>query len=102
MVIEQKLADLPVLRRRHPQHPAPAIGYADGVRDGRPGPHPAAASTCEIACIDKRVALVGQGKKFEIWDEDTWKRKTEEWLSDDGLRDWSTRPASGNLEHLKR
>ena len=26
--------------------------------------------------IDKRVALVGQGNKFEIWDEDTWDGKT--------------------------
>lgn len=35
-----------------------------------------------IARIDKKVALIGQGNKFEVWDEDTWTRARDEWIAD--------------------
>ena len=35
----------------------------------------------EYASLDKNVMLVGQGKKFEIWDETTWNSGRECWLS---------------------
>jgi len=38
-----------------------------------------------FASLDKRVALVGQGKKFELWDEETWQGNCDEWLNDVGL-----------------
>lgn len=34
----------------------------------------------EFAQLDKRVALVGQGNKFELWDEATWSQLREQWL----------------------
>ena len=37
----------------------------------------------EFANLDKQVVLVGQGKKFEIWDEQTWYRRREEWLEEE-------------------
>ncbi len=37
----------------------------------------------DFAGLDKRVVLVGQGKKFEIWDEDTWSRNRELWFGED-------------------
>ena len=30
----------------------------------------------EFAFLDKRVAFVGQGEKFEIWNEQRWREKT--------------------------
>jgi len=39
----------------------------------------------EYASLDKNVMLVGQGKKFEIWDEAIWNEGREGWLSE-GLR----------------
>lgn len=30
--------------------------------------------------LDKRVALVGQGEKFEIWDEERWITNRESWV----------------------
>jgi len=36
----------------------------------------------EFAKLDKRVVLVGQGNKFELWDEQTWGQLREEWLAD--------------------
>lgn len=35
----------------------------------------------EYAKLDKRVILVGQGKKFEIWDEKLWNGDRENWLA---------------------
>lgn len=35
--------------------------------------------------LDKHLALVGQGKKFEIWSEHNWTEQTELWLSTKGV-----------------
>jgi MraZ protein len=32
----------------------------------------------QVAGLEKRVALLGMGSRFEIWDEDTLNRKREE------------------------
>lgn len=34
----------------------------------------------EFAGLNKRVILVGQGNKFELWNEQTWYRLREQWL----------------------
>jgi MraZ protein len=34
----------------------------------------------QFASLDKKVALVGQINKFELWDEETYKSKQETWL----------------------
>lgn len=33
------------------------------------------------AGLEKQVKLVGQGRKFEIWDSEIWDKKRLEWLS---------------------
>lgn len=45
----------------------------------------------EYAALTKRLTLVGQGNKFEIWDEDLWHAETEAALS--RPRDDSSLPA---------
>ena len=35
----------------------------------------------DYAQLDKNVVLVGQGKKFEIWDEKQWESGRETWLA---------------------
>lgn len=32
----------------------------------------------EFAYLDRRAVLVGQGKKFELWDEETWNQQFED------------------------
>jgi MraZ protein len=45
----------------------------------------------DYANLDKKVVMIGQGNKFEIWDEVSWQAKRELWLkeeaSSDGLPD---------------
>ena len=31
--------------------------------------------------LEKRVTLIGQGKKFEIWDEQVWSEQRDNWLT---------------------
>ena len=37
----------------------------------------------QYAAIQKQAVLIGQGNKFEIWDDALWHEKRELWLSDD-------------------
>lgn len=39
-----------------------------------------AASLRQFAGMDKNVVLVGQGSKFELWDEEKWAQQTEQAL----------------------
>lgn len=36
----------------------------------------------EFAKLDKRIALTGQGNKFEIWDEQTWSEQRDQWINE--------------------
>ena len=41
----------------------------------------------EYAKLDKHVMLVGQGKKFEVWDEKLWGDSRGAWLAQQANRD---------------
>ena len=36
----------------------------------------------EFAGLDRQAILIGQGNKFELWDETRWGEKRDEWLAD--------------------
>jgi len=50
-----------------------------------------------FALLDKRVAFMGQGNKFEIWDEDVWNGQRDEWLEGVNERDGSAGGVLGTL-----
>jgi MraZ protein len=35
----------------------------------------------EYAKIEKNLVMIGQGNKFELWDEILWQSRCEEWLA---------------------
>lgn len=37
----------------------------------------------EFAKVDKQIVLVGQGNKFELWDEETWNAQRLVWMEED-------------------
>jgi MraZ protein len=43
----------------------------------------------QYAQLDKHVVLIGQGKKFELWDEELWNRRRDEWLAEETVGDES-------------
>ena len=47
----------------------------------------------KFAKLEKKIVLVGQLNKFEIWNEDAWTAKENEWLNgddDEGLEELET------------
>jgi len=42
-----------------------------------------------FALLDKRIAFLGQGNKFEIWDEIIWNQQRDAWLEGVNDRDGS-------------
>jgi MraZ protein len=41
----------------------------------------------EFAGLGRQAVLIGQGNKFELWDEERWNTKRDEWLSDEDETD---------------
>ena len=68
-IIENKLVELPSLNKQARLLQRLLIGYA---------------TECEIdsqgRILNKKAVLIGQGKKFEIWDEEAWNESQGEWV----------------------
>ena len=52
------------------------VGHADDVEMDATGRLLVPPSLRQYAALDKRIVLVGQGNKFEIWDEARWNEVT--------------------------
>lgn len=79
--IERKLARLPNLDKQTRRLQRLLIGHATECEmDGHSRillPPPLR----EFAALDKRVVLIGQGNKFELWDEQAWQERRDRWLA---------------------
>jgi len=71
-MIEQKLEQLPSFNRAARRIQRLLIGHATEVEIDGQGRILIAQSLRDYASLEKGVILVGQGKKFEIWDENQW------------------------------
>lgn len=83
--IERKIEALPSFNKAARRVQRLLIGHATEVELDSAGRIMIPPLLRSYADIDKRVMLVGQGKKFEIWSEDSWNIKRDEWLSEDAL-----------------
>lgn len=96
--IERELVQLPSLNKQARRLQRLLIGHATECEfDGQgrilvPGP------LREFAGIDRRVVLIGQGHKFELWDEATWNERRAAWLAEGDEEDGADLPAA--LESL--
>ena len=80
-VIEQKLAALSDFDKQGRRAKQMMRGYAsDSQMDGQ-GRILLPQELREYAGIGKRTVILGQGNKFEIWDQKTWTRVRDDWLS---------------------
>jgi MraZ protein len=53
------------------------VGHAEDVLMDAAGRVLVSSTLRNLAALDKRVMLVGQGNKFEIWDEARWQAQQE-------------------------
>ncbi len=79
-IIEAKLNDLPSLNKTARLLQRLLIGYATELEMDAQGRILLPAVLRDFAGITKKAVLIGQGKKLEIWDEDTWTENQEGWM----------------------
>lgn len=58
------------------------VGHAEDLVMDTSGRILLPAMLREFSHLDKRIVLIGQGKKFEIWDEATWTASRQMWLDE--------------------
>ena len=79
-IIENKLVSLPSLNKQARLLQRLLIGYATECEIDSQGRVLLPAMLREFAGLNKKTVLIGQGKKFEIWDEDAWIESQGEWV----------------------
>ena len=82
-MIEQKLTRLPNLNKSARLLQRMLIGHATEVELDSSARILVPPPLREFAGMEKKVVLIGQGNKFELWDEERWNRSRDEWLTED-------------------
>lgn len=89
--IERKLVRLPSLNKQAARLKRLLLGHASEVELDSHGRILLPPALRELVNLEKRVILLGQGNKFEVWNEQTWNDRRDEWLQetdlDEGLSD---------------
>ena len=81
--IERKLVNLPSLDAAAQRLKRILIGHASDCDLDAAGRVLLPAPLREFARLDKRVIMIGQGNKFEIWNDEFWNERREQWLTED-------------------
>jgi MraZ protein len=81
--IESKLAALPSFNSAARRIQRLLIGHATEAEIDNHGRILLPPLLREYAGLSKRAMLVGQGKKFELWDDTQWNKRRDEWLDEE-------------------
>lgn len=95
--IERKLVRLPALDRKARRLQRLMVGHATEVEIDGHGRILLSKELREFAGLEKHTVLIGQGNKFELWDEERWNEKRDSWLDDE---EGDELPLSAELESL--
>ncbi len=85
--IERKLMRLPSMNKKARRLQRLMVGHATEVDLDGHGRILLSRELRDFAGLGRQALLIGQGNKFELWDEDSWNQKRDEWLSDDDETD---------------
>lgn len=78
--IERKLVALPSLDPAAQRLKRLLVGHASDCELDAAGRVLLSPPLREYAKLQKHVVMIGQGNKFEIWDEATWNERRDQWL----------------------
>ncbi len=81
--VEQKLAELPSLNPQVRRLKRMLLGYATECEMDANGRILLPAKLREFADITKSTVMIGQGNKFELWNEATWNTLMDACLAED-------------------
>ncbi len=82
-IIEQKIQALSSFNKATRRIQRLLIGHATEVEIDKQGRILLPQSLRDYADLEKNLVLVGQGKKFELWNEDSWRQLRDTWLSEE-------------------
>ena len=91
--LEQTVSKLPTLNKMAGKLRRFLIGNATETEMDGQGRLLLSEKLRKFAGMEKKLILVGQLNKFEIWNEDAWNAKENEWMNaddDDGLDELGT------------
>ena len=95
--IERKLVKLPTLNKKAKRLQRLLIGHATECEMDGQGRFLIPEPLRRFAGLDRKVALIGQGNKFEIWDEDAWAAARNEWIEEEQSEEEELSPELGAL-----
>lgn len=81
--LERKLVRLPSMHKVARRILRIMVGYATEVDMDTSGRILLSRELRDFAGLDKQAVLIGQGNKFELWDEETWIGKRDAWLAEE-------------------
>ncbi len=80
--VERKFMQLPSLNDAVKRMQRLLLGYATDCQIDGQGRILLSQSLRDYAGINKKVVVVGQGYKLEVWNEETWRLQSEQWLAE--------------------
>ncbi len=83
-IIQEKLSKLPSFNKAARRIQRLLIGYATDVDMDASGRLLISGPLREYAELDKKVVLLGQGNKFELWSEQLWEQARDEYIAEAG------------------
>ena len=83
--IERKLNQLPSFNKAARSLQRLYIGHASDVEMDVQGRLLLPPELRSFANLQKQAVLIGQGNKFELWDEEAWNRQRDAWLEETDL-----------------
>ncbi|GGN31909.1 MULTISPECIES: division/cell wall cluster transcriptional repressor MraZ [Marinomonas] len=89
-LIQQKLDKLPTFQPQARRLQRLLVGHATDLEVDNAGRILLPAPLREFARLDKKLTILGQGKKLEIWSQEEWEAQREDYLSQDALADLQT------------
>ncbi len=81
--IERRLVRLPSLNRQARRLQRLMVGYATEVELDGHGRILLSRELREFAGLDRQAMLIGQGNRFELWDETRWTERRDAWLEEE-------------------
>lgn len=82
--IERKLMRLSSFNKSTRRLQRLMVGYASEIEIDAHGRLLIPRELRDFAGLERQVMLLGQGNKFEIWDEQRWAARRDEWLEGGG------------------
>ncbi|HEX7034773.1 MAG TPA: division/cell wall cluster transcriptional repressor MraZ [Pseudomonadales bacterium] len=83
--VQRKLENLPNVNPRSRMLQRLLIGHATDLEPDSSGRVLLPQKLRDYAELDKKLVLVGQGNKVEIWSEPRWEAQMAQWLSDESV-----------------